>query len=402
MSTYAFRAVDLAGMPSRGEVDAESKQAVADQLKARGLVVLDIADKAGSKELNIEFLRRVKPRDLTIATRQMATMVSSGMTILRVLYVLETQTASKLLGETLSAVRKDIEAGISLSAAFGRHRKVFSPLYIAMVEAGETGGMLESPLLRVADQLEKEDALRRQVRAAMIYPAVVISFAIVVLLALVAFIVPVFAKVFKDFGGKLPGLTQVTIGVSHVVTGLWYLLILGTIGIVVAFLRWKKSESGRPLWDRFRLRFPLKIGEIVQKIALARWSRTLSALVSGGVPIIQAIEITGRTAGNVVVERAMTDVIGSVKRAGTIADPIKRTPVFPPMVGHMIGVGEETGSLDTMLSKIADFYDDEVAAAVKALTSILEPVMIIIVGAIVGFVVISMYLPMFKVYDQIK
>jgi len=402
MSTYAFRAVDLAGMPSRGEVDAESKQAVADQLKARGLVVLDIADKAGSKELNIEFLRRVKPRDLTIATRQMATMVSSGMTILRVLYVLETQTASKLLGETLSAVRKDIEAGISLSAAFGRHRKVFSPLYIAMVEAGETGGMLESPLLRVADQLEKEDALRRQVRAAMIYPAVVISFAIVVLLALVAFIVPVFAKVFKDFGGKLPGLTQVTIGVSHVVTGLWYLLILGTIGIVVAFLRWKKSESGRPLWDRFRLRFPLKIGEIVQKIALARWSRTLSALVSGGVPIIQAIEITGRTAGNVVVERAMTDVIGSVKRAGTIADSIKRTPVFPPMVGHMIGVGEETGSLDTMLSKIADFYDDEVAAAVKALTSILEPVMIIIVGAIVGFVVISMYLPMFKVYDQIK
>ena len=402
MSTYAFRAVDLAGMPSRGEVDAESKQAVADQLKARGLVVLDIADKAGSKELNIEFLRRVKPRDLTIATRQMATMVSSGMTILRVLYVLETQTASKLLGETLSAVRKDIEAGISLSAAFGRHRKVFSPLYIAMVEAGETGGMLESSLLRVADQLEKEDALRRQVRAAMIYPAVVISFAIVVLLALVAFVVPVFAKVFKDFGGKLPGLTQVTIGVSHVVTGLWYLLILGTIGIVVAFLRWKKSESGRPLWDRFRLRFPLKIGEIVQKIALARWSRTLSALVSGGVPIIQAIEITGRTAGNVVVERAMTDVIGSVKRGGTIADPIKRTPVFPPMVGHMIGVGEETGSLDTMLSKVADFYDDEVAAAVKALTSILEPVMIIIVGAIVGFVVISMYLPMFKVYDQIK
>ncbi len=402
MSTYAFRAVDLAGMPSRGEVDAESKQAVADQLKARGLVVLDIADKAGSKELNIEFLRRVKPRDLTIATRQMATMVSSGMTILRVLYVLETQTESKLLGETLSAVRKDIEAGISLSAALGRHRKVFSPLYIAMVEAGETGGMLESSLLRVADQLEKEDALRRQVRAAMIYPAVVISFAIVVLLALVAFIVPVFAKVFKDFGGKLPGLTQVTIGVSHVVTGLWYLLILGTIGIVVAFLRWKKSESGRPLWDRFRLRFPLKIGEIVQKIALARWSRTLSALVSGGVPIIQAIEITGRTAGNVVVERAMTDVIESVKRGGTIADPIKRTPVFPPMVGHMIGVGEETGSLDTMLSKIADFYDDEVAAAVKALTSILEPVMIIIVGAIVGFVVISMYLPMFKVYDQIK
>jgi len=262
--------------------------------------------------------------------------------------------------------------------------------------------MLESSLLRVADQLEKEDALRRQVRAAMIYPAVVISFAIVVLFALVAFIVPVFAKVFKDFGGKLPGLTQLTIGVSHVVTGLWYLLILGTIGIIVAFLRWKKSESGHPLWDRFRLRFPLKIGEIVQKIALARWSRTLSALVSGGVPIIQAIEITGRTAGNVVVERAMTDVIESVKRGGTIADPIKRTPVFPPMVDHMIGVGEETGSLDTMLSKIADFYDDEVAAAVKALTSILEPVMIIIVGAIVGFVVISMYLPMFKVYDQIK
>jgi type IV pilus assembly protein PilC len=402
MAAFVFRAVDMAGVPARGEVDAESKQAVSDQLKARGLIVLDIATKKGSKELTIAMFERVKARDLSVMTRQLATMVSSGVTILRSLYVLEEQTESKMLKQALAQVRGDVEAGLPLSDAFERHPKVFNPLYVAMVRSGETGGMLEDSLLRTADQLEKEDSLRRQVRAAMVYPAVVISFAVLVLLALVAFIVPVFAKVFKDFGGKLPGLTQVTVGISHFVTGRWYLLLAGTVLAVVGFLKWKKSTWGRPQWDAFRLRIPLRIGEVVQKVALARWSRTLSALVYAGVPILQAIEITGKTAGNHVVERAMANVQDSVKRGGTISGPLKEVSVFPSMVVHMVGVGEETGALDAMLSKIADFYEDEVDAAVKALTSILEPVMIIIVGGIVGFVVISMYLPLFKVYDQIK
>jgi type IV pilus assembly protein PilC len=401
MSTFAFKAVDLAGVPARGEVDAESKQVVADQLRARGLVVLDIVDKAKSKNLNIELFERVKPKDLTVATRQLATMVGSGMTLLRCLYVLESSGESKLLRKTLVLVRKDIEAGLAFSEALRRHPKIFSPLYVAMVEAGETGGFLEQSLLRMADQLEKEDSLRRQVRAAMIYPAVVISFALIIMLALVAFIVPVFAKIFKEFDGKLPGLTKVTVGISNAVTKQGWLWAIIVVLLVIAFLKWKKSKSGRAGWDRFRLRVPLKIGEIVQKIALARWSRTLSALVSGGVPIIQALEITGATSGNVVVERAMGDVITSVQRGGTIAAPLRQAPVFPDMVGHMVEVGEETGALDAMLAKIADFYEDEVAAAVKALTSILEPAMIIIVGAIVGFVVISLYLPMFDVYNQI-
>jgi type IV pilus assembly protein PilC len=402
METYAFKAIDVAGIPSRGEVEAESKQAVTDQLKARGLIVLDIDSKRTSKELNLEFLQRVKLRDLAVLTRQLATMITSGVTILRALYVLEGQTEAKLLHETLTKVRKDVEAGLALSDAIERHPKVFSPLYVAMIRSGETGGMLEDSLQRISDQLEKEDALRRQVRAAMVYPAVVISFALIVMLALVAFIVPVFAKVFKETGGQLPSLTKFTVGMSDLLTHRWYLLILIVAGIVFGFVKWKKSSWGRPQWDTFKLRVPMKIGDTVQKIALARWSRTFSALVSSGVPILQAIDIVGKTAGNAVVERSMAQVTESVKRGGTIAAPLKNASVFPAMVVDMISVGEETGALDTMLTKVADFYEEEVAAAVKAITSILEPVMIIGVGAIVGFVVISMYLPLFKVYDQIK
>jgi type IV pilus assembly protein PilC len=402
METYAFKAIDVAGIPSRGEVEAESKQAVTEQLKARGLIVLDIDSKRASKELSLEFLQRVKLRDLAVLTRQLATMITSGVTILRALYVLEGQTEAKLLHETLTKVRKDVEAGLALSDAIERHPKVFSPLYVAMIRSGETGGMLEDSLQRISDQLEKEDALRRQVRAAMVYPAVVISFALIVMLALVAFIVPVFAKVFKETGGQLPSLTKFTVGMSDLLTHRWYLLILIVAGIVFGFVKWKKSSWGRPQWDTFKLRVPMKIGDTVQKIALARWSRTFSALVSSGVPILQAIDIVGKTAGNAVVERSMAQVTESVKRGGTIAAPLKNASVFPAMVVDMISVGEETGALDTMLTKVADFYEEEVAAAVKAITSILEPVMIIGVGAIVGFVVISMYLPLFKVYDQIK
>jgi type IV pilus assembly protein PilC len=402
MSTYVFRAIDVAGGSAKGEVEAASKQAVADQLKSRGLVVVDISDKHRSKEINIALFDRMKPGDLTVMTRQLATMIASGMTLLRAMYVLEQQTESRPLRDAIVGVRKDVEAGLLFSHALGRHPKVFSPLFVAMVESGESGGRLAEALLRVADQLEKDDALRRQVKSAMIYPAVIFSFAGIVLLAMVAFLIPVFENTFREFGSDLPPITKLTVGMSHMLTSRWYVLFAVVVGVVVAFRRWKRSSWGRPQWDRFRLHFPFKIGPVVQKIALARWSRTLSSLVASGVPILQAIEITGRTAGNAVVEKAMADVTASVKAGGTISAPLKDAPVFPAMVVQMVGVGEETGALETMLSKVADFYEDEVETAVKGLTSLLEPLMIIVVGGIVGFIVISMYMPLFKVYDAIR
>ena len=336
-------------------------------------------------------------------TRQLATMITSGMTLLRAFYVLEDQLENKKLRETVGAVREDIESGLAFSDALAKHPKIFSPLYVAMVRAGETGGVLEASLDRISDQLEKDDQLRRQVKGAMAYPIVVLSFALMVLIGLIAFIVPVFVNVFKDFGGELPLITKMTVQASHVVTG-----------PVVHPARGRHRRPDRLQEVAHVLPGPPAVGphpaEVpvqdrpghVQKIALARWSRTFAALYSAGVPIMQAIEITGQTAGNSVVEKAMADVIESVKSGGTIADPLKDAPIFPSMVAQMIAVGEETGNLDAMLSKVADFYEDEVEAAVKALTSILEPVMIILVGGIVGFIVIAMYMPMFKVYDAIK
>jgi type IV pilus assembly protein PilC len=402
MPTYSFKAMDLAGMPAKGEVEAVSKQDVADQLKQRGLIVIDIANKYRSRELNIELFARVKATELAVATRQLSTMITSGMAILRALQVLENQTKSKLLKDTLASVRGDVEAGLLFSDALERHPKVFNPLFVAMVRAGEAGGVLDASLRRTADQLEKDASLRRQIRAATIYPSLVISFALIVLIALVAFLIPVFQGVFKQFGGHLPALTQVMVGLSGLIRHQWYIVIIVVGGLAFAFLRWKRSKRGRPQWDAFKLRIPMKIGDVVQKVAIARWSRTLSSLTAAGVPILQALDITGTTAGNAVLERAMGEVITSVKSGGTISAPLSKAKVFPPMVAHMVGVGEETGALDAMLSKIAEFYEDEVEAAVKALTSILEPAMIIFVGGIVGVIVISMYLPLFDVYNQIR
>jgi type IV pilus assembly protein PilC len=301
----------------------------------------------------------------------------------------------------LVAVRKDVEAGLPLSEAFARHPKVFSPLFVAMSNAGEAGGMLDAALIRIADQLEKDNALRRQIKSAMVYPVVVLSFAMLVLFALVTFIVPVFAGIFDELGGELPAITKVTVAMSDFCKSYGWTIPLMIAGTVFAFRRWKRTEKGREQWDKLRLKLPMKIGTIVHKIALARWSRTFAALIGAGVPLLQALDLTGKTSGNWVVETAMNDVVSNVKQGGTLAEPLQAAEIFPTMVGHMVGVGEETGALDTMLEKIAEFYEDQVEAAVKALTSILEPVMIIVIGAIVGFIVISMYMPMFKVYDQI-
>jgi type IV pilus assembly protein PilC len=407
VSTFVFKAMDLAGAPMRGQVEAESKQAVSDQLRSRGLVILDIAEKHSSMELNLTLFERITLSDLSIFSRQLSTMVSSGMTILRALFVLEEQTEAKKLKEVIVAVRKDVEAGLALSVALSRHPKVFSPLFISMIRAGEIGGVLEDSLLRIANQLEKEDALRRQVKSAMVYPAVVVSVALVVMIVLVVYIVPVFAGVLQSFattpgGASLPEMTQVTVDFSHAIIGYWYAFIAAAVGITFFFRRWKRSERGREQWDAMRLKIPFKIGDIVQKISIARWARTFSALTAAGVPLLEALDITGKSAGNVVVTKAMTEVVDSVKRGGTISEPLKANPVFPMMVSQMVSVGESTGELDWMLAKIADFYEERVATAVKALTSIIEPVMIVFIGGMVGFIVIAMYLPLFKVYNQVQ
>src|SRR5436309_3786196 len=280
MASYAFKAVDLAGAHTHGELEADDKQAMTQQLRAKGLIVLDIEEQK-TTDLGDYFgsFKEVKAEEMTVATRQLATMISSGMSLLRALYVLEEQARSDKFREAITEVRMDVEAGIALSDALGRHSDIFNELYIAMVSAGEIGGILEETLERVADQLEKDDSLRRQIKAALMYPILISTFAVVVLLALVAFLVPVFEKVFKEFGGHLPAITQFTVDFSHIVTGAPYLIVGGGVGIVVGFRKWKKSSRGAQQWDRFKLKVPWKIGDLVQKVALARFARTFSALI---------------------------------------------------------------------------------------------------------------------------
>jgi type IV pilus assembly protein PilC len=410
VSTYAFRAVDLAGVPARGEMEANSKNVVSEQLRQRGLIVLDITEKHEALKLESIFQRfkSVNLRALAVFSRQFATLIASGMPMLRSLYTLEAQTEDEMLRKAIVSVREDVEAGSSVAAAMESEPGVFDPLYLSVVRAGEGSGRLEEALDRIAYQLERLDALRRQVRSAMTYPAVVFGLALVVMVVVVAVIVPVFVGIFDEIKAdnptedtSLPMMTQVTVGVSHVVTHYWYALIGGVAAATYAFLRWKKTDRGRHQWDRLKLRIP-RIGDVVQKVALARWSRTFSGMIASGVPILQAIEIAGETAGNSVVARAMDDVYDSVKRGGTIAQPIGEHEIFPPMVEHMISVGEESGQLETMLTKIAEFYETEVDAKIKSLTALIEPLMIIFVGGVVGFIVISMYLPIFSLYDKIR
>ncbi len=401
-ASYVFRAVDGLGVKHKGEIEADSAAGVTELLKGRGLIALEVKTKTKSMELSFEALTRVTLEDLSLMTRQLSTMISSGLSLMRALMVLESQTQNKRLRSTVISIRQDIETGASLSGALAKHPKIFSELFVAMIRAGETGGFLESALIRVADQLEAQHKLRRQVKSAMVYPAVVTSIALVVVVAMLVFIIPVFAGVFKQFNGKMPSLTVHTIAVSNAIRHQWYFFLFGSLGLVFGFRKWKGSKVGRPVWDRFRLKAPAKIGTIVQKIALARWARTLSSLTAAGVPMLEAIDVTGRTAGNVVVENAMTAVHDSVQGGGTIASALSSESIFPSLVTNMVRVGEETGALETTLAKVADFYEEQVEAAVKALTSILEPLMICVVGSIVGFMILAMYLPMFHVYDAIK
>jgi type IV pilus assembly protein PilC len=410
-TTFAWRAMDLAGAATAGEVEAESKSQVTEQLRQRGLIVLDVSEK--KEPFQIESLWRqwkgVDMRELAVFSRQFATLVASGMPMLRTLHSLEEQTLDEEIREATAGIRADVEAGSTLEQAMGRHPKVFDRLFRAMVRSGEQSGRLEDALDRIAFQVEKTDALRRQVKSALMYPALVFGFAVVVLVAIVVFVIPVFVGVFKEIAKEHPGEssslpppTQLCVGVSNAMTGYWWAIIPGLAATVILFFRWKRTERGKETWDRFVLRIPFKIGDVIQKVALARWSRTFSGSVSAGVPMLQAIKLTGETAGNIVIEQAMEDVYASVKRGGSLAGPIEQNPIFPPMVGHMVAVGEETGQLEHMMSKIADFYEAEVDAKVKALTALIEPLMIVFVGGMVGFIVISMYLPLLSLYEKIR
>jgi type IV pilus assembly protein PilC len=410
-STFAFKAMDVAGTASAGELVADSKAQVSEQLRQRGLIVLEVSEKHEPFKIEDIFKRwqGVDMRELAIFSRQFATLVASGMPMLRTLHTLEEQTQDEMICAAVAGIREDVEAGSSLEQAMERHPKVFDRLFRAMVRSGEQSGRLEEALDRIAFQVEKADALRRQVKSALMYPALIFGFATIVLVAIVVVVIPVFVKIFEELAAEhpeeasgLPAPTQLCVDVSNALTGYWFLIIPGLVLSFVVFFKWKKTDRGHALWDRLKLKLPAKIGDVIQKVALARWSRTFSGSVSSGVPMLQAIKLTGVTAGNIVVEQAMEDVYASVKRGGSLAGPIEKNPIFPPMVGHMIAVGEETGQLEHMLSKIADFYEAEVDAKVKALTALLEPVMIVFVGGIVGFIVISMYLPMFSIYEKIR
>ncbi len=410
MSTFAFRAVDLAGAPSRGELEAGSKTQVTEQLRQRGLIVLDVSEKRDPLKVDsfMDRFKSVPMRELSVFSRQFATLIASGMPMLRSLYTLEDQTEDEKISAAIAGLRADIEAGSSVADGMERHPVVFDPLYRSMVRAGEGSGRLEQALEMIAVQLEKLDALRRQIRSAMMYPALVFSFALIVMIVVVAFIVPVFAGIFIELASESPGesaelpfMTQITVGISELLTGAWYILLPAAIGLAIGFFQWKKTDKGRYQWDVLKLRLPFKVGDVVQKVAIARWSRIFSGTIQAGVPILQAVKIAGETAGNEVVSRAMEDVYASVRQGGSISAPLGRAPVFPTMVTHMVSVGEETGQLEHMLAKVADFYEAEVDAKIKALTSLIEPIMIVFVGVIVGFIVISMYLPIFSLYDKI-
>ena len=404
MATFTYKALDQNGQVLEDQMEGSNTMAVAITLKQQGMFVIDVKEQSTLTQKDIlEPFKKVRLRDLVVFSRQFATLINAGMPIVRALYVLSEQTENNKFKEIIDGVRGDVEAGLSLSEALEKHPKVFNRLYVEMVRAGEIGGMLDGVLLRIADQLEKEADLRRKVKSAMVYPLFVLGFAFLVLSFLLIFIVPIFATVFADLGGTLPLMTRIVMAASNVLTSFWGILVYLALGVALfLFLRWRKTERGRKVWGRISLKLPIKIGELVQKVALARFARTLGTLSAAGVPILQALEITATSSGNWVVENALLKSRDSVREGIPIYKPLESEAIFPPMVTRMIAVGEETGDIDGMLQKIAEFYESEVDATVKALTSIMEPVMIIIVGAIVGVIVISMYLPMFYVYDLIE
>jgi type IV pilus assembly protein PilC len=403
MAAYAYSAINAEGIASAGEVHAPDFEAAREQLRIRGLLAERLEELPASGEESVRTaFKKVKPKTLQIFSRQFATMIEAGLNVVSSLVILEEQTDDEYFAMVVKELRADVEGGLLLSQAMSRHPKIFSRLYVSMVEAGEAAGILDQVLDRVAFQIEKDTQIRRRVKGAMMYPTMVLIFATLVLCGLLMFLVPVFVKIFGQLGGKLPTLTQYVVGASNFLRHDWYIIFPVVLASIWGVRRFKRTDPGRRLWDRIKLRIPMRIGDTVLKVTMARFSRTLSTLVAAGVDIIKALEITGQTAGNWVVEDALAGVRAKVHQGIPIAQPLIENDVFPPMVSQMVKIGEETGELEKMLGKIADFYEDEVDSAISTLTSIIEPLMMIMVGAMVGVIVISMYLPMFKMLSLVK
>jgi type IV pilus assembly protein PilC len=403
-TTFAYKVRDRSGKVTSGTLEAESQGAVVGRLREMGLAPLQIAEQKaslGSKEFQMPWKKKVKAKELAVMSRQFATMINSGLSLLRALSILAEQTESKPLAEVLGQVRVDVEKGAALSQALQKHEKVFGKLYISMVRAGETGGVLDSALVRLAETLEKQVALRHKIKSAMTYPVVVFILVILIVSAMLMFVVPTFKNLYSELGGTLPLLTRILIMVSDALKK-FFLVWVVVAGVGVwGFRKWITTEKGRAVWDAAKLKAPV-FGGLVHKTALTRFSRTLGALLRSGVPILQALDIVRDTVNNTVMARAVDAVRASVKEGSSIARPLDSHDIFPPMVVQMMAVGEETGALDEMLEKIAEFYDQEIDATVAALTSLIEPLLIVVMGGAVGGMVVALYMPMFNIINLIK
>ena len=403
-TTYAYSVRDRAGKLVSGTLDAESEALVASRLRAMGYAPLSIsASKQGMKrDLAIPGMgKRVKLKDLAVFSRQFATMIDSGLSLLRALSILCDQTESKELARVLGEVRKDIETGSPLSTAMGQHPKVFPPLMVNMTRAGEVGGFLDAVMLQIAKNYEAEVRLRGKIKSAMTYPVVVLVMALLMCVGMLLFVVPTFSKMFKDLGGTLPLPTRVLVALSDGLRlGAPALLVL-LVALAVTYAKVKRKDSVRAVVDPMKLKVPV-FGNLFRKIALSRFARNLGTMTSSGVPILQSLDIVADTTGNVVLARAIRDVQESVRTGESLAKPLEQHPVFPAMVVQMMAVGEDTGALDQMLLKISEFYDQEVEATTEQLTALIEPIMIGLLGGIVGAMVVALYMPIFKVFDLIK
>jgi type IV pilus assembly protein PilC len=403
-TSYAYRVRDREGKMLGGTLEADSEEAVVTRLRQLGYAPISIEAEKGAglkTELRLPGSGRVKLKDLAVFSRQFATMINSGLSLLRALTILGEQTGNKRLAEIVTQVRAEVEKGSSLSAAMAKHPRAFNRLYVSMVRAGEVGGFLDQVLVKVAETFEKEVELRGKIRSAMTYPVVVFVMVLLIVGGMLIFIVPTFKNLYTSLGGTLPLPTRLLIGVSDAMKRFFPLVLLAVIGLVIAYRRWRATPAGRYRLDQFKLKVKV-FGPLFHKSALSRFSRTLATLIRAGVPILQALEIVADTVNNGVISRAIHDVQDSVREGESLATPLAKHPTFPAMVVQMMAVGEETGALDTMLSKVADFYDQEVEAAVASLTSLIEPLLIAVMGAAVGGMVIALYMPLFNIINLVK
>ncbi len=401
MATFTYKARTRQGEVLQDQVEGTDTMAVAASLRQQGLLVIDVKEQGVAQKDILAPFKRVKLGDTVVFTRQFATMINAGLPIVRALYVLSEQTENPKLKDVIDLVRKDVEAGLELSEALDKHPSVFDRLYVEMVRAGEIGGILDGVLLRIADQLEKDQELRRKVKSAMTYPIVVLGFVSLILAGMLIFIVPQFEGIYESLGGTLPLPTRMLLTVSEVFRKFWYIVLLLIVAIWLGMRQYRKTEQGARRFDKIKISAPI-FGPLFHKAALSRFARTLGSLMRSGVPILQALDIVGETVNNRIIADAVSDVKQGVREGEVIARPLAGHDVFPPMVVQMLAVGEETGAVDTMLDKVADFYDDEVTAAVDSLTSIIEPVMIAVIGGMVGLAVIALYMPMFNIINLIQ